>query len=151
MKYLTEGQPTAPQYFPYNVQLNIVCGYSLPPLYDAHTHTHTHTHAHTHAHTHTRTHTHAHTRTHTHTHTHAHTHTHTHTRTRTHTYMYPHIYKCLYSAYVCGVDVSKCMCERVKMCADVSVTYLYPGWCAADCRGVGSCPECVSTGVQDSC
>jgi len=24
VKFLTEGQPTAPQYFPYNVQLNIV-------------------------------------------------------------------------------------------------------------------------------
>ena len=53
MKYLTEGQPTAPQYFPYNVQLNIVCEYSLPPLYDAHTHTHTHTHTRTHISTNT--------------------------------------------------------------------------------------------------
>jgi len=30
VKFLTEGQPTAPQYFPYNVQLNIVSEMSPP-------------------------------------------------------------------------------------------------------------------------
>ena len=42
VKFLMEGQPTAPQYFPYNVQLNIVS--EIPHQY-RHIHTRIHLHS----------------------------------------------------------------------------------------------------------
>ena len=38
VKFLTEGQPTAPQYFSYNVQLNIVSEISPPVQTRIHLH-----------------------------------------------------------------------------------------------------------------